>query len=109
MIKYFFRLKFDDSMHSLALGSLFSPPDDDLLQRSFGTVYVCHYQGDDALEVIDVKKFDSVVSMFPDYEVTSNGEILEPENQFSLLSHPCLQLASLRGEIGAEEEDNDEL
>jgi hypothetical protein len=87
-VKYFFRLNFNNEVHSLALASIFSPPDDTLLKRSSGAVYVCHYDGDNALQVFDVKKIHSVVSMFPDYQVTLEGDIVVPENQFSLLAHP---------------------
>ena len=45
--------------------SRFSNPDDGLLQSSHHTLYVCKYQGDQELEVIEVTAICSVVAMVP--------------------------------------------
>ena len=45
--------------------STFSNPDEELLQSSYQTLYVCKYQGDQALEVIEVNTICSVVAMIP--------------------------------------------
>ena len=45
-VLYFFRLKFGEVRYSLALVSIFSPPDIDLLNTSYHTVYSCEYQGE---------------------------------------------------------------
>ncbi|KAF9462672.1 hypothetical protein BDZ94DRAFT_1194350, partial [Collybia nuda] len=52
-------------VHSLAVISVFSPPDCDLLPQSFQTVYACHYQGDHALLVIDIEQIESVILIIP--------------------------------------------
>jgi hypothetical protein len=104
-VKYFFQLNFNNEVHSLALASIFSPSDDTLLKWSSEAVYVCHYEGDNALQVFNVKKIHSVVSMFLDYQVTPEGDIVVPKNQFSLLRHPYLELASLCREVDPDRED----
>ena len=43
-VHYFFHLKFDSTIHMLAVGSLFSTPDPNLLEQSYSTVYSCQYQ-----------------------------------------------------------------
>jgi hypothetical protein len=108
-IEYFFRLRFGDVVHSLALVSMFSPPDEELLEESHRAAYICHYAtgGEAALKVVDVKSITSVVSMVPDYQVTLQGDIIIPENQYSLVDAPLLKLASLWGTL-SDDDDNDE-
>jgi hypothetical protein len=72
-ICYFFRLKFGEDIHTLAVASVFSQPDHELLKRSHQTTYVCCYQGDDALITINIKDICSLVSMVPDYKISDNG------------------------------------
>ncbi|KAF8226631.1 hypothetical protein L208DRAFT_1122658, partial [Tricholoma matsutake] len=50
---------------SLVLISLFGQPDHELLVESHRTTHVCHYNGDSALRIVDVKALTAVVSMFP--------------------------------------------
>jgi hypothetical protein len=50
---------------AFAVVSTFSNPDHELLQSSHQTLYVCKYQGDQALEVIEVNTICSVVAMVP--------------------------------------------
>jgi hypothetical protein len=98
-VEYFFRLQFGDTVHSLALVSVFSPPDQELLELSHRAVYVCHHGGIDALVIVDVKAIKEVVAMVPDYEVTVEGDIVTPENRFSLVESPFLKLAALSGSL----------
>jgi hypothetical protein len=103
-VRFFFRLRFGaDDIYSLALVSVFSQPDLRLLENSNQTVYSCHYQGDMALRVVDIKTIKSVVSMVPYFKVTQDGEIIEPETEHFLLEKPGLCIAELVGE----EEDDD--
>ena len=97
-------MQFDDVTHSLALVSVFSPPDQDLLELSHHAAYICRHGGVDTLAVVDVKTIMAVVSMVPDYQVTTEGEIVIPENRFSLVEQPFLKLAALCGTLG---EDDD--
>ena len=108
-VEYFFRLRFGDIVHSLALISMFSPPDEAILEESHHAVYLCHYAigGAAALTVVDVKSITSVVSMVPDYQVTAEGDIIIPNNRYSLVDAPLIKLASLCGALG-DDDDNDE-
>lgn len=83
---------------------MFSPPDQDLLELSHHAAYICRHGGVDTLAVVDVKTIMAVVSMVPDYQVTTEGEIVIPENRFSLVEQPFLKLAALCGTLG---EDDD--
>jgi len=103
-VEYFFWLQFGDMVHSLALVSMFSPPDQDLLELSHRAAYICQHGGIDALTVVDVKSITAVVSMVPDYQVTVEGDIVVPNNRFSLVEAPFLKLAAL---CGMHCEDND--
>jgi len=108
-VEYFFRLRFGDVVHSLALLSMFSPPDQAILEESHHTVYLCRYAigGAAALTVVDVNSIKSVVSMVPDYQVTAEGDIIIPDNQYSLVDAPLLKLTSLYGTL-ANDDENDE-
>jgi hypothetical protein len=103
-IEYFFRLRFGDTVYSLALISVFSPPDQEILEVSSHAAYICQHGGTDALTVVDVKAITAVVSMVPDYQVTADGDILVPENRFSLMEAPFIKLAALCGIV---EDDTD--
>ena len=50
---------------TLALVSLYSLPDANLLESSCQTVWSCQYQGPGAYTVVDVKLIISVVAMIP--------------------------------------------
>ena len=49
----------------LALASLFSLPDEYLLQHSHMTLIVCEHRGGEALIVIDAKSILSVIAVVP--------------------------------------------
>lgn len=106
-VEYFFRLQFGDTVHSLALVSVFSPPDQELLELSHHAAYICHRGGPDALTVVDVKAITAVVSMVPDFQVTAEGEIIIPDNRFSLVEAPFLKLAALCGTLGEDDDTID--
>lgn len=105
-VEYFFRLRFSDTVYSLALVSVFSPPDQEILKLSNHAVYICRHGGTDALTIVDVKAITAVVSMVPDYQVTVNGDIIIPENTFSLVEAPFIRLAALCGIV---EDDIDDI
>ena len=50
---------------AFAVVSTFSDPDSELWRSSYQTVYVCKYQGDQGLEVIEVNTICSVVAIVP--------------------------------------------
>ena len=56
---------FHHQERAFAVVSTFSDPDHELLQSSHQSLYVCNYQGDQALEVIEVNSIHSVIAMVP--------------------------------------------
>jgi len=46
---------------TLALVSLYSLPDQNILTESHNTLWICTYQGNQALKVVDVKTITAVV------------------------------------------------
>ncbi len=102
-VEYFFQLWFGNTIHSLTLVSVFSPPDQEILELSSHAAYICHHSGIEALIVMEVKAITAVVSMVPDYQVTVNGDIIIPENRFSLMEVPFIKLAALCSVV---EDDN---
>lgn len=62
--------------------------------ESSGSVHLCARL--DSIKVVPVKAIKSVVSMFCNLQVTTEGEIINTNN-FSLLRHPFLELATLQG------------
>src|SRR6267154_1762976 len=106
-VEYFFRLQFGDTVYSLALISVFSPPDQELLNLSRNAVYICHGSGIDALTVVDIKAITAVVSMVPDFQVTPKGEIIILDNRFLMVEAPFLKLAALCGALGEDDDTND--
>jgi hypothetical protein len=57
--------------------STFSEPDSELLQSSYQTLHICKYQGDQALQVIEVDSIYSVVAMVP----------FDPQPEVNTISH----------------------
>jgi hypothetical protein len=103
-VQYFFRLRFAEEIHNLAVVSVFSPPDQELLNCSFQTVYACHYRGDNILKAIDVKTIESVVSMIPYFRITTEGAIVVPDTEHFLVEKLSMAITALLGE----DNDNDE-
>ena len=93
------------TFHPLAMVTIFSPPDTHLLQESYDTIYLCNYS--DGVIVIPVSSIKSVVLMFPDMNITKDGQIIETEN-FSLMQHPLIELAQYRPDIFNEDDDNED-
>lgn len=106
-VKYFFRLAFGPEIHTLFVGSVFSPPDSDLLRSSFGVVYACHYQGDNNLEVFRACDIKSVVAMIPFFQVMEDGTIFTPETEHFLIEKPGLEIAQTLGMV--EEDDYEDI
>ena len=79
-VQFYFTKTFGDESRALALVSLYSPPDNYLLQLSSDTLVVCRYQGEEALIVIDVKSILSVVAMVP-FPFTLGGR----DNQYFMI------------------------
>jgi hypothetical protein len=64
-VQFFFQVTIHDNTQTLALVSDYSPPDLDLLRKSYHTLWTCRYQGAQALRVIGVKNICSVIAMVP--------------------------------------------
>lgn len=62
---YFLVENAEQKLDAYALISLYGPPDADMLEDSYHTLWACTYNGDDSLEVIPVSEIISVVSMQP--------------------------------------------
>ncbi|KAL0565973.1 hypothetical protein V5O48_016040 [Marasmius crinis-equi] len=106
-VQYFFALRFGDECYPLAMVSIFSNPDQDLLEKSYGTVHMCYYQGQDALQVIGVKKIKALVAMVPDFQI-SGDKVIAEDNKFFLVKKPSLQGQEFFGLDDLGEQDDDD-
>ena len=106
-VLYYFYIQFGELQYPLAFVNLFSLPDKSLLSQSNQTVYLCSaLEGQKAICVVPVASIKSVVSMFPDLKVTSDGELVNTQ-RFALLRHPFLELAKYNTGGLLDEEDDD--
>jgi len=64
-VQYYFTQKLNDELHAVALIIPYSQPDQELLRKSSGTLYVCTPGGGEDSLAIDVRSILSVVSMPP--------------------------------------------
>ncbi|KAJ7728718.1 hypothetical protein B0H16DRAFT_1225948, partial [Mycena metata] len=66
-VQFFFQATIQQTgkEHTLALVSVYSDPDPEILEESFGTVSRCDYFGEEALEVIEVGDIQAGVGMIP--------------------------------------------
>ena len=62
---YFLIENAEHELDMYALISLYGPPDADMLEDSYRTLWACTYNGDNILEVIPVSAIISVTSMQP--------------------------------------------
>jgi hypothetical protein len=94
---FYFFVKYGDEVQGLALLSLYSPPNEHLLQHSHTTLVVCKYRGDRALIVVDIKSILSVVAMVPfPFLIDCEG------GQFFMIEKIGLDVAE-SGDIGDDE------
>jgi hypothetical protein len=101
-VQFYFRGHINGENITLALVSLYSAPNAELLQESFQTVYLCTYTGVQGLWVVPAKTLMSVVAMIP---LDHN----EPNVRF-LMEKPGLEVAMManRGEEVQDENDEDD-
>ncbi|KAI0058691.1 hypothetical protein BV25DRAFT_1188194 [Artomyces pyxidatus] len=64
-VQFYFSVIVNSVEHPLALVSLFSPPDPNMLEKSLGAVWSCRYQGAAGLRVVPIKCITSVVAVVP--------------------------------------------
>jgi hypothetical protein len=58
-------MNFNETIKTLALISLYSTPDYELLCESYNTLYLCTHQGNEALMVVEVFAIQAVIAMVP--------------------------------------------
>ncbi|KAJ7023772.1 hypothetical protein C8F04DRAFT_1193189 [Mycena alexandri] len=66
-VQFFFQATINKTgkEHSLALVSVYSDPDPEILEESYGTVIQCDYFGEEALDVIAIGDIQAGVAMIP--------------------------------------------
>ena len=100
-VYFFYRISIEgDQWRPIALISLYSAPDHDLLKISSDTLLVCWYHGDDALILVEAQAIKSVVAMVPFMEKPEGSELRCHNGRFFVVKKPGLSLA----ELGMEEE-----
>jgi hypothetical protein len=78
---------------TLALVSIYSPPNQALLDASSNTLWSCTHQGDVGLKVVDVKTISSVVAMIP-HGANFPGDTT---GHFFVVEKPGLDVAHMGG------------
>jgi hypothetical protein len=97
----------DDEIYhfiTVAMVSVYSRPDPELLQKSMQSVWSCKYHDSEALQLVSAKSIQSVVSMIPHRPKLQSGVV---EDCFYLLEKPGLGLVTVDEEI-EDEADGDE-
>ena len=117
-VQYFFQAILDDpdTTVTLALISLHSPPDNDILVESHGTVWAAKYQGRNNLIVIDAKAILSVVAMvplpFPRGDIELDNEQPDADSEdgdyFFVAEKPGLEIFTMGGYEEMSEADDEE-
>jgi hypothetical protein len=93
-VYFYIHLLHDGNELGLALVSIYSKPDADLLRVSHDTLWSCEYCGDLALKFIDVKSIKSVIAMVPHLPVIGGQEA---RDRFFLVEKPGFDVALIAG------------
>ncbi|KAH9846588.1 hypothetical protein C2E23DRAFT_948968 [Lenzites betulinus] len=100
-VQYFCTGAADGRPFRLAMLSVFSPPDADLLNTTFGVLCACLYQGDASRVVVDAKEVSAAVAMVPLPMTPAERDSPNAEAQFAdryfLVEKPGLEVAHLGG------------
>ncbi|KAF8197204.1 hypothetical protein K438DRAFT_1585224, partial [Mycena galopus ATCC 62051] len=64
-VQFFFQATIKSEEQTLALISVYSKPDAELLEQSFQTIAECEYFGDESLGVIKVQQIQAGIGMVP--------------------------------------------
>jgi hypothetical protein len=75
---------------NIAVVSVFSPPDADLIGLSNQTFLSCKYLGDEGLQVIDITSIKSVIAMIPHHPTLPSGIV---EDRFFVVERPGLDIS----------------
>ncbi|KAF8869902.1 hypothetical protein CPB84DRAFT_1693643 [Gymnopilus junonius] len=92
-VLYYFRCRRQDTLLTLAVLSVYSEPDPELLAASHGTFISCRYLGDSSTQVIDVRHIKAVVAMVP-HTLEKHGD---GEEHRYLIERPGLDVVRLGG------------
>lgn len=96
-VLFYFRVPIENQESTtVALVSVFSPPDAHILEASSETLWIATYRGDLALRVIDVKTIISVVAMIPLPMSDTEGE---SHTRFFLAEKPGLDISCVAGHV----------
>ena len=98
-VLFYLLLVVGNELKALGLVSMYSQPDQALLEASSYTLWSCTYQGDAALKVINVKAIVGVVAMIPHQPFP--GSV----GRFFVTEKPGLDVAHMGG---IDEEPTDE-
>jgi hypothetical protein len=92
-VLFYFYLQFGNYQYPLAMLNLFSLLDEAILSDSSGTVYLCEpLDGPAGIITVPITTIHSVVSMFPEMEVSTSGQISKT-GKFSMMCHAFIKLA----------------
>ncbi|KAF7372524.1 hypothetical protein MVEN_00114300 [Mycena venus] len=99
-VQFFFQAKLADNLESFALVLPYCPPEQELLEASSNTLYVCAPLGAESMQVVNSKTISSVVGMvpFPTVDGKQDGE------RVFVVHKMGLEVESNRG---VKEEDNE--
>ncbi|KDQ57311.1 hypothetical protein JAAARDRAFT_178964 [Jaapia argillacea MUCL 33604] len=97
-VQFFFRAQVQGKVVVLAVLSLFSRPDENVLQSSYNTVWLCKYQGDTALVVIEVTSILSVVGMVAQKQMLEYGVEGPCAVDYFVVEQSGLEVGLLSGE-----------
>ncbi|KAF9020619.1 hypothetical protein BDZ89DRAFT_1072147 [Hymenopellis radicata] len=105
-VQYYFQYEVsqNDGYRPLAMVSLYSRPDIDLLRKSSNTLWSCTHQGDQGVCVVDVKSIEAVVGMIPH----STHFLTGAENHVFVAEKPGLDVAEMGGAYEADNHDEDD-
>ncbi|KAI0349119.1 hypothetical protein OH77DRAFT_1507564 [Trametes cingulata] len=113
-VRYFLEGTAAGDLFTLAMLSLFSPPDNTLLRESFGVLWACDYGGANSRLVVDAKSIVAVVAMVPlpltGTEARDGQTAARYGSRFFLVEKPGLDIAFLGGitqDIEGDDDDND--
>ncbi|KAJ7016263.1 hypothetical protein C8F04DRAFT_982266 [Mycena alexandri] len=104
-IQFFFRAQIDGVAQAFALIDHYSDPDEEILQKSYKTVWLCDHGQGKFLIVIPAKTIISVVAMFPHSLIP--GALQKNPNahtEFILVEKPGLDIMKLSGYFEGDEE-----
>ena len=102
-VYFFYRIHLEEGeWRPVALISLYSTPDPDILETTSGVLVVCRYQGDDSLVLVEAQAIKSLIAMFPFLEKAEGGRARRHEGRFYVGEMPGLTLAELGMEEGDE-------